>query len=486
MYLGLDIGTSAIKGLLLDETMGFVATSASSLEVLRRHEGWSEQEPASWLAAIDDVMAELAKKAPEAVSQIVSIGLSGQMHGLVALDKNDDVLRSAILWNDVRNGAEAEEMDKQNPDFRVIGGNAVMPGFTAPKAVWMARHEPELFAQISTILLPKDYVRFCLSGEKFTDMADCSGTLWLNVGTRDYSEALLSACGLSRSKMPKLTEGTQEAGRLTADLAQKWGIKGAPVIAGTGDNAAAACGLGMVSPGDGFLSLGTSGVVFVVTEKFTPSAQNGVHAFCHALPDTWHQMGVILSATDSLNWLSEVTGKDVGTLAQEAAGCPQASDVSSAQLLFHPYLSGERTPHNDANARGGFFNLSRSHDTGDMAFAVLEGVGFALADCVDVLSQSGSKLSSLMATGGGVKNNQWLQMIADITNCEITLPVDGDFGAALGAARLGAIASRHKGLETLTKPDIAARFAPNASRHGHYQQRRARWQRIYELIKEAR
>ena len=481
MFLGLDIGTSAIKGLLLDQDLSFVATASEPLQISRPHEGWSEQTPEDWCEAVERVMHALTQQAPVAVSEIISIGLSGQMHGLVALDEKDHVLRPAILWNDVRNGAEARELDENYPAFRDIGGNAVMPGFTAPKALWLARHEPEIFAKINSILLPKDYVRFWLSGEKYTDMSDCSGTLWLDVAKRAYDPQLLAHSGLRIDQMPALAEGSQGAGKLRSDLAQKWGISGQVVLAGAGDNAAAACGLGVVNTNDGFVSLGTSGVVFVVTDEFAPSAANGVHAFCHALPDRWHQMGVILSATDSLNWLSEVTNRTVTELAEAAAH----KQCNPSQLYFHPYLSGERTPHNDADARGGFFNLSRSHDVGDMAYAVLEGVAFALADCVDVMREAGSHFDRLIATGGGAKNAQWLQMIADVTNSEIIRPVAGDFGAALGAARLGAIASGAVDETILTQPERAESYLPSAENHRSYHSRRQRWQRLYHLIRKA-
>ena len=478
MYLGLDIGTSSLKGLLLDKDMGFIATASAPLSVMRPYDGWSEQSPQDWCDAIEDVMAQLSHRAPAPLRDIVSIGLSGHMHGMVALDAAGGVLRPAILWNDIRNGAEAEELDALTDDFRQIGGNAVMPGFTAPKALWTARHEPEIFAQIKTILLPKDYVRFWLSGEMISDMSDSSGTLWLDVGARDYSDRLLSHCGLSKEQMPALAEGSDAAGRLRPELAEKWGIAGRPILAGAGDNAAAACGLGVVAPGDGFVSLGTSGVVFVVTDDFAPAAHSGAHAFCHALPNVWHQMGVILSATDSLNWLSEITNQSIEQLAEAAA----RRDISTASLFFHPYLSGERTPHNDAQARGGFIGLSRSHDVADMAFAVLEGVAFALGDCVDVLTKAGSDLTSVIATGGGAKNDQWLQMIADVTNCEIAVPVAGDFGAALGAARLGAIATGRSQNEILQKPKLKASFAPNNLAHEAYAKRRLRWQALYHAI----
>ena len=480
MYLGLDIGTSSIKALLLDRDMRFVATASQALTVQRPYEGWSEQDPKSWCDAIETVMGSLRSQAPQSLSEVVSIGLSGQMHGLVALDENHDILRPAILWNDARNEAEAKELDTSLSAFRTIGGNAVMPGFTAPKALWMARHEPDLFDKIHMILLPKDYVRFWLSGEMLTDMSDASGTLWMDTRHRTYSDELLSHCHLRPDQVPELREGHQAAGQLKPELATKWGMKGAPVIAGGSDNASAACGLGVVNAGDAFLSLGTSGVVFAVTDHFAPSAHNGAHAFCHALSHKWHQMGVILSATDSLNWLSEMTGQTVSQLAKGAASI----DIHSAQIYFHPYLSGERTPHNDAHARGGFFQLSRAHGVGHMAFAVLEGVAYALADCVDVLSQAGSPLTEVIATGGGAKNAQWLQMIADITSVRIAVPVSGDFGAALGAARLGALATGRREEDILTKPEIAHIYEPRADLFEIYKARRSCWQSLYHTIKE--
>ena len=479
MYLGLDIGTSSVKALLIDKGFVPIVTATAPLSVERPQDGASEQDPRAWCEAIDRLMQEIGAMAPKALQQIVSIGLSGQMHGMVALDDTGDILRPAILWNDVRCGEQAEALDRQFPQFRTIGGNAVMAGFTAPKAVWCATHEPEIFAKIDKILLPKDYVRYWLSGEMISDLSDSSGTLWLDVGKRDYSTDLLSACGLRRGQVPELAEGSAPAGRLKEALAHKWGIAGRPVIAGAGDNAAAACGLGVVSPGDGFVSLGTSGVVFMVTDAFAPAAQSGAHAFCHALPNLWHQMGVILSATDSLNWLSDITARPISELAQLA----KTVESGAQNCYFHPYLSGERTPHNDANAKGGFIGLGRTHGVAEMAYAVLEGVAFALGDCVDVLTQAGSTPERLIATGGGAQNTQWLQMIADVTNCAIILPTDGDYGAALGAARLGAIASGTAGNEILTKPEPKTIFTPDKARHAQLHERRLIWQNLYKGIK---
>ncbi|ADE38508.1 xylulokinase [Candidatus Puniceispirillum marinum] len=487
MFLGFDIGTSGVKALLLDLDGRIIASTSASLNVTRPHPGWSEQAPTDWWNAVNETALKLARDHAKAMADVQAIGLSGQMHGMVALDKDDNVLRPAILWNDTRNAAEATELDEEFSDYRLLGGNAVMPGFTAPKALWMARHEPDLFTKITTILLPKDYVRFRMSGEKVSDMSDSAGTLWLDVAARAWSPALLSPCGLSIEQMPELAEGSAPAGQLRPDIAQKWGIKNTVTIAGGGgDNAAAACGLGVTNPGDAFLSLGTSGVVFSVTDSFAPAPANGAHAFCHALPDTWHQMGVILAATDCLNWLSEISNTSVVTLMNSI----ENNSFSPSPMLFHPYLSGERTPHNDALARGGFFGISRTDDRTDMTRAVLEGVAFAMADTVNVLAAADKRPSQLLATGGGAKSNYWLSLIAAVTDCDIIIPEDGDFGAALGAARLGLLASKpYSATDVATilrKPDIIGTISPDAMIKDALGDRRHQWQQLYAAIKTIR
>ena len=355
-----------------------------------------------------------------------------------------------------------------------------MPGFTAPKAVWMAENEPELFRRLDTVLLPKDYLRLRMTGEKVSDMSDAAGTLWLDVARRDWSDELLSICGLDRRSMPRLVEGSGVSGQLRAEIARQWGIDGRPAVAGGGgDNAAAAIGLGIVTPGDSFLSLGTSGVVFTVTERFAPAAESGAHAFCHALPGSWHQMGVILAASDAVSWLCEVTGLDVGTLMEQMA----KTDPAATDLMFHPYLSGERTPHNDADARGGFFGLARHHGPGDMARAVLQGVGFAIADATDVLKEAGARPERLMATGGGASNHEWLLYIASVTGIAIDLPADGDFGAAFGAARLAMLADGASVADVCHKPDIKFTIEPDRALADRLNPARDDWQQIYQLLK---
>ena len=483
MYLGLDLGTSAVKALLLDETGMVIGSRSAALDVSRPQAGWSEQDPQAWWQATDAAVTALARDAAPQMAAVRAIGLSGQMHGLTALDAADEVIRPCILWNDTRAAAQAEHMDVTMPLFRGIGGNAVMPGFTAPKAVWMAEHEPDGFARIATILLPKDYLRFRMSGERISDMSDSAGTLWMDVAARSWSDTLLEACGLTRSQMPDLVEGGAPAGRLRADLAREWGIDGTPVIAGGGgDNAAAAVGLGVTAPGDAFLSLGTSGVVFAVTDSFAPAAESGAHAFCHAVEDTWHQMGVILAASDCVAWLCEVTGTDVETLMADLAAHP----LEATDLMFHPYLSGERTPHNDAAARGGFFGLARHHGRVDLTRAVLQGVAFAIADAIDVLHRAGGAPSALLATGGGAKNAGWLSYIAAVTGLPITLPVDGDFGAALGAARLGMMADGMAKDEICHPPRIREEITPDSALADLLAPARETWQQIYHLLKGAR
>lgn len=297
---------------------------------------------------------------------------------------------------------------------------------------------------------------------------------------RDWSDELLDICGLDRRLMPRLVEGSEVSGQLRAKIASAWGIDGRPVVAGGGgDNAAAAAGLGIVAPGDSFLSLGTSGVVFTVTDGFAPAAESGAHAFCHALPDSWHQMGVILAASDCLSWLCEVTGLDVGILMKQMGD----TDPAATDLMFHPYLSGERTPHNDADARGGFFGLARRHGPGNMARAVLQGVGFAIADAIDVLKNAGAKPGRLMATGGGASNHEWLRYIASVTGIAIDLPADGDFGAAFGAARLAMLADGASIADICQKPDIQLTIEPDVALADRLYPARDDWQQIYQLLK---
>lgn len=452
MYLGLDLGTSGLKGLLIDESQAVLGEASADLVVSRPEDGWSEQDPASWIAAAEDVFDQLA--AAFDLSAVKGIGLSGQMHGATLLDASDQVLRPCILWNDTRSHLEAAEMDCAS-DWRAISGNIVFPGFTAPKIHWVRANEPELADQIAKILLPKDYLRLWLTGEHAAEMSDAAGTSWLDTGARDWSDLLLSKSGLSRDAMPRLVEGSEASGQLRSELAARWGLKNTVVVAGGGgDNAASAIGMGVVRVGQAFVSLGTSGVLFAANDGYQPDPDTAVHTFCHALPNTWHQMGVILAATDALNWLSTLVGRDPAALTA-ALGPVQAP----GRALFLPYLGGERTPLNDAKIRGAFLGLEHGTDSAAATRAVLEGVAFALRDSRDALAATGTVFDTVWALGGGSRSDYWLGVLATVLGLPLQVPVAGDFGAAFGAARLGIMA--HSGdTSVATAPDVERTIDP--------------------------
>jgi len=484
-YLGIDIGTSGVKAMLIDRSgRPLGEASAKSVEPVRPHPGWSEQNPQDWWTATLEAVDALAKKLPREMAALRGIGLSGHMHGAVLLDERLEVLRPAILWNDGRSAAECAEMEAALPSLRALAGNIAMPGFTAPKIAWVRKHEPEIFNRIGKVVLPKAYVRLKLTGELAEDMSDAAGTLWLDVGRRDWSDELLAVTGLKRSHMPRLVEGSAVSGRLKAEFLARWGIGQDVVLAGgAGDNAAAACGIGAIRPGEGFVSLGTSGVLFVSNARFSPNTEGAVHAFCHAIPDTWHQMGVILSATDSLNWLSRITGQSQAALSQAA----EAQFRGPGEAIFLPYLSGERTPHNNAGARGSFVGLSQSTDVAQLAQAVMEGVAFAFRDCQRVLNDAGTTFSRLLAVGGGSKSELWLRLIASNLNTEIALPEDGDFGGALGVARLGLCAAEGVSPEDImTMPAIKRVISPEPELVAKYNDHYRRYRALYPAIEEAR
>jgi len=453
MYIGLDLGTSGLKGILIDADQKVLAEATAPLTVQRPHDGWSEQSPDSWITAAEAVLDKLSAHGLGAVR---GIGLSGHMHGATLLDAADDVLRPCILWNDTRSHVEAAEMDG-DPLFRRVTGNIVFPGFTAPKLAWVQKHEPALWAKVAKVLLPKDYLRLWLTGDHVGEMSDAAGTAWLDTGRRDWSEDLLSATGLTRAQMPRLVEGSAVSGQLRGELASRWGLPAGVVVAGGGgDNAAAGVGVGVVKAGQAFVSLGTSGVLFAANNGYQPDPATAVHTFCHALPNTWHQMGVVLAATDALNWYAGLVGQSAGTLTSELGALQ-----SPGKALFLPYLGGERTPLNDAAIRGAFLGLEHQTDRAAGTRAVLEGVTFAFRDSRDALAATGTKLESLLAVGGGAKSDYWLKAIATALDCPVLVPAAGDFGGALGAARLGMMAATGAGAEIATMPPIARTIDPD-------------------------
>lgn len=452
MYIGLDLGTSGLKGVLIDDDHHVVAEAVAPLVVSRPADGWSEQAPTDWIRAAETVLSDLAS---HGLSGVRGIGLSGQMHGATLLDRADDVLRPCILWNDTRAHAEAAAMDA-DPMFQQISGNIVFPGFTAPKLAWVKNNEPEIFERVAKVLLPKDYLRLWLTGEHVAEMSDAAGTSWLDTGARDWSDDLLGATGLSRGQMPRLVEGAAVSGTLRAELADRFGLpKGVVVAGGGGDNAASAIGVGVVRAGQAFVSLGTSGVLFAANDGYQPDPATAVHTFCHALPQTWHQMGVILSATDSLNWFAQLTGAKPAALTEDLGAL-----TAPGKTLFLPYLGGERTPLNDAAIRGAFVGLEHVTDRDAATRAVLEGVTFAIRDCRDALAATGTKFDTLLAVGGGSRSDYWLSAVATALDIPVSVPVDGDFGGAFGAARLGMMAATGAGAEIATTPEIARVIEP--------------------------
>ncbi len=479
MYLGIDLGTSGVKALLIDDGQTVIGSAHGELDVSRPHPGWSEQDPAHWIDACRTAVDGLRAAHPKEFSAIAGIGLSGQMHGATLLDEQDQVLRPCILWNDTRSYREAAALDA-DPAFRAITGNIVFPGFTAPKLVWVAKNEPEIFARIRKVLLPKDYLRLWLTGEYASDMSDSAGTSWLDTGARRWSRELLDKTGLDESQMPRLAEGTDATGRLRAELAAEWGVAGQPVVAGgAGDNAASACGMGTVRPGHAFVSLGTSGVLFAANGAYQPKPESAVHAFCHALPDTWHQMGVILSAASALDWYARLVGKTAREL-DKALG-DRLNVPGSATFL--PYLSGERTPYNDAKIRGVFSGLEHESDQRALTQAVLEGVAFAIRDNLAALQSAGTEIRSLTAVGGGSRSTYWLKAIATALNVPIALPEEGDFGAAFGAARLGLIAATGADPFTVCAPPRTERtIEPEAALLPAYEEAYQRYHALYPAL----
>jgi xylulokinase len=475
MYLGLDLGTSGVKALVINDAQEIIGDAHAHLSVQRPHPGWSEQLPSDWLKAVDDVMTVLGQTVD--LGAVKAIGLSGHMHGATLIDKSGDVLRPCILWNDTRSHAEAAVMNA-DPQFQAISGNIVFPGFTAPKLAWLKVHEPQVFKATAKVLLPKDYLRYWLTGETVSEMSDAAGTAWLNVGARDWSDDLLAATGLSRDHMPSLVEGSETSAPLSQSLATQWGMTaGIPVAGGGGDNAATAVGVGVVKPGSAFLSLGTSGVIFAATAKYSPAPETAVHTFCHALPDTWHQMGVILSCTDALNWFGTLTGKSAAELTASLK-----SVTPPGRAMFLPYLGGERTPHNDATVRGALIGLENETDLAAGTRAILEGVGFALRDSLDALAATGTEISQLTAVGGGAQSPVWLETLATILNCQIDVPVSGEFGAAFGAARLAMMADT--GDTSIAKtPKIDKQIAPIAALVDDFATAHKRYKSTYSALR---
>jgi xylulokinase len=483
MFLGIDIGTSSVKSVVVDEDNRVVADAAAPLSVNRPAPGFSEQNPDDWWRATGEAVRSLPGDVRKAVR---GVGLSGQMHGATLLDAQDVPLRPAILWNDTRSSAECLDLEAREPHAQAITGNKIMPGLTAPKLLWVEKHEPDVFAATKSVLLPKDYVRLRLTGEKLTDLSDASGTCWLDVGLRTWSDAMLSATHLARSHMPKVVEGCACGHRVRASAAVELGIPQVVVAGGAGDNAATAVGLGVIRPGDAFLSLGTSGVLFVVTDRFRPNPALAVHAYCHCLPGRWHQMAVLLSAASTLDWTAQLIGVPVPALTTALTATAGERGLARGSPYFLPYLSGERTPHDDPRCRGVFFGIS--HDTGprDLTMAVLEGVAQAFRDGLDALAATGASIETITVTGGGAAAPCWGELLAASLNRPLTYRTNSERGAAIGAARLGRLAaSGDSPEEVCVAPPVARTVYPNEELVSLLADRRRLFQRLYADLRNA-
>ena len=437
LFLGIDLGTSELKTLLLDEQGRVVRSASAPLTLQQDRPGWSEQDPRAWWLACVDCLDRLCAQGFGA--RVRSIGLSGQMHGAVLLDAARELIRPAMLWNDTRSEEQCEPLRRALDGFERLAGNLAMPGFTAPKLLWLRQHAPRDFERVDLVLLPKDYLRLMLSGEAATDASDASGTLWLDIGRRDWSPALVQAGGMRLDQLPAVLEASAAAGTLRGELAERWSMpRGVVIAAGAGDNAAAAVGTGATSPGQGFVSLGTSGVVFVATDRYQPDPASALHSFCHALPGTWHQMSVMLSAAECLRWVTRLSGQPDEARALAGAARLDAAQRAGAPL-FLPYLGGERTPHNDARARALFQGLGHEHDAAALAWSVIEGVSFGLRDGLSCMPEAlRARVGVLDLVGGGARSELWAQLLADVLEIPLRVRADAAGGAAVGAARLGA------------------------------------------------
>ncbi|MEM7492677.1 MAG: xylulokinase [Pseudomonadota bacterium] len=477
MFLGVDLGTSSVKTVIIDEGGTILAEASAPLHLSRPKPLWSEQRPEDWVNAAEDAIRAL----PEHLrAEVKGLGLSGQMHGAVLLDHSGCVLRPAILWNDGRAFQACADLEALAPELRIITGNKAMPGFTAPKLLWVKGNEPEIFRQVQKVLLPKDYLRLVWTGDYATDVSDASGTLWLDVATRSWSETVLAANALSTEVMPAVYEGPEVTGELSKASASRLGLPIVPVIAGGGDQAAGAIGAGVTQPGEASLALGTSGVLFTVTDKFRPNPEEAAHAFCHALPDTWHQMAVMLSAASAVDKVAQMAGYASPEDAYSAA----ESHGSSDGVLFLPYLDGERTPHDNPHACGAFFGLTSQTSPAALVHSALEGVAFAFVDGRDALVRAGGRFTHTSVIGGGARSTYWGKILASALDMPLSYRDGAEAGPAVGAARLALIGVNEASVENTCKPaPIRSEVLPDQYLSELYKARLETWRALYQATR---
>lgn len=497
--LGLDIATTGAKALLVDEAGVVVAGATTEYPLFTPRPLWSEQAPADWWQAACAGIRAVLTQARLTGNDVSAIGLTGQMHGLVLLDQSGQVLRPAILWNDQRTEAQCAEIVSRVGGMErllQLTGNAVLPGFTAPKILWVRRHEPNIYGRIAHILLPKDYVRYRLTGEFATEVSDASGTLLLDVAHRRWSAEMLRALDIPAPWLPRCAESTEVSGWVSAEAARATGLRqGIPVVGGAGDQAAQAIGSGVVQRGLVAVTIGTSGVVFAHADTFVAEAQGRLHAFCHAVPGKWHLMGVMLSAGGSFRWVRDqlgeperatalLTGDDpYDLLTREAAHAPAGSDG----LLFLPYLAGERTPYPDPQARGAFVGLTVRHGKRHLVRAVLEGVSFGLRDGLQLIRALQTPITQVRLSGGGAKSALWRQILADVFGSELAL-VNVTEGAAYGAALLAGVgAGVFAGVQEAVAQTVqlADRTSPIPANVERYERLYAVYRSLYPTLQPA-
>ncbi len=486
MYIGIDLGTSGVKTVLVDINQNILSVAHAKLNIHSPQDGFNEQNPHDWIQATENCFSELQKKQPTEFSATISIGISGHMHGATLIDREGAVIRPCILWNDTRSYQECFEFEDQKFDVRKISGNITMPGFTAPKINWINKNEPENFKKIDKVLLPKDYLRFYLTGEFFSEMSDASGTLWMDVKNRQWSEKLLSASFLTKKNMPVLVEGNEEAGILKDALKNKFNFNNNVIIVGgAGDNAASAAGLGVIEENQSFISLGTSGVFFTPTSSFLSNTNDAVHSFCHCLPNKWHLMSVMLSASNCLDWVCSITGSSIDqALINAEIFSENINDISNAPY-FLPYLSGERTPHNDPHVRGSFHCLKSATNQGALQYAVLEGISFGILDGINSIGAVNSNFDDIFMVGGGSKSSFWLKLLSTIINRKLSVCDQSEYGAAIGVARLSMYVDQNITDKNKKKKKINIKksFQPNLDKIDIFNKRYLAWRNIYSIGK---
>lgn len=481
MYLGIDLGTSSVKVILMDEQQQVIDSSSAALTVSRPQPLWSEQDPNSWWKALNVAIQSLQQLHEKPFSMIKGIGLSGQMHGATLLDKENNPLRPAILWNDGRSFDECKLLKERVPNAEEITANLLFPGFTAPKLLWVKKHEPEIFKQVKKVLLPKDYLRLKICGNFATDMSDASGTSWLNVKKRCWSDEMIHASDLSQDQMPELFEGSDITGTVLAEIAQNWGIpKDTIVVGGGGDNAASAISMAVINKGQAFLSLGTSGVYFVADDDYHPNPERAMHTMCHCLPQRWHAMNVHLSSASCMNWFAA----DIARCQLDSMLDELVAQWSDEPPLFLPYLSGERSPHNNPHAKGVFFGMTYNTKRETLLQSILEGTAFAIAEGQQIMLDAGVEIDNVMVVGGGARSELWGKVLASALNRPLTYRHDADVGGAYGAARLAWLAKNGGDPDDVfTLPEIDHVIEPDSQWVDAYAERLEKFKQLYTAVK---